>query len=72
MPASPERRIQKRLERVARDVGELASRLEELYEERGQLYVEGVELGITQVQLAEWADSTPEAVAKVLRKLREE
>lgn len=66
---SPKRRIQERLEELARVLA--PGRLEELYAERDALYDEGVDLKITQVQLAAWSGSTPEAVAKVLRKRRD-
>ncbi len=66
-----ERRVQVRLERVAADLAACESSARALYEERGRLYVAGVALGITQVTLAEWSGASPDAVAKVLRKLRE-
>lgn len=69
MPDSPERRVQRTLERLAQEVAPAV--LEAKYAERDAAYLEGVELGITQVQLAEWAGSTPVAVAKVLRKQRD-
>lgn len=65
------RKIRTRLERCARDIESHTTPLETLYEERNELYEKGEELGVKQVTLAEWARSTPGAVAKALRKRKE-
>lgn len=65
------RRVRTRLERCARDIESHTTPLESLYAERNRLYEDGEALRVTQVQLAAWARSTPGAVAKALRKLKE-
>jgi CRP-like cAMP-binding protein len=70
MPTSPNRRVESSLRRCARGIDKRKPELDALYSERDALYLEGVALGLTQVVLAEWAGSTPAAVAKALRKLR--
>lgn len=62
--------IRLRLGTLARQIARNRRALDAAYAERDRLYEAGVDAGIMQLDLAEWADSTPGAVAKVLEKRR--
>lgn len=64
------REIESNLGRLARVIDRNRRELDAALAERDALYEEGVSLGIMQLDLADWAQSTPGAVAKVLEKRR--